>query len=287
MRQQIQESEERFLLCKEGKVEIARALPAFSSAAEEWLEEHREGALHDTILQLYFDVRFFLKIWELYDEHFTSLLTLSGTEISLELLCLDPSTFLDESMKLGRASILFSATLTPVDYFIQTLGGGDDSKRILLESPFPKENLCLLSADSISTKYADRHASIDAVCEMIATCAEAHRGNYFIFFPSHRYLAEVRERFQSLFPHLNVIAQQPSMEESEKEAFLSHFTAESSLQAAGRVIRTETDRGVLLLIDTRYRTSNYRKLFPSHWSEMQSIHSKEALKEALNRFWNL
>lgn len=353
LRQQIQESEERFLLCKEGKVEIARALPAFSSAAEEWLEEHREGALHDTILQLYFDVRFFLKIWELYDEHFTSLLTLSGTEISLELLCLDPSTFLDESMKLGRASILFSATLTPVDYFIQTLGGGDDSKRILLESPFPKENLCLLSADSISTKYADRHASIDAVCEMIATCAEAHRGNYFIFFPSHRYLAEVRERFQSLFPHLNVIAQQPSMEESEKEAFLSHFTAESSflgfcvlggifsegidlpgkrlvgcvivgvglpqigarqdalrlyyeetlgegfayayqypgmnkvLQAAGRVIRTETDRGVLLLIDTRYRTSNYRKLFPSHWSEMQSIHSKEALKEALNRFWNL
>ena len=36
---------------------------------------------------------------------------------------------LDNSMKLGRASVLFSATLTPVEYFLQTLGGGESAKR--------------------------------------------------------------------------------------------------------------------------------------------------------------
>jgi Rad3-related DNA helicase len=36
-------------------------------------------------------------------------------------------------------------------------------------------------------------------------------------------------------------------------------------QAVGRVIRTETDRGVALLLDDRYRQSAYRRLCPEHW----------------------
>ena len=37
------------------------------------------------------------------------------------------------------------------------------------------------------------------------------------------------------------------------------------LQAAGRVIRSETDTGCLLLIDSRYATFRYRELLPDHW----------------------
>ncbi len=37
------------------------------------------------------------------------------------------------------------------------------------------------------------------------------------------------------------------------------------LQAAGRVIRTESDRGVILLIDKRFMTVKYKKLFPREW----------------------
>ena len=37
------------------------------------------------------------------------------------------------------------------------------------------------------------------------------------------------------------------------------------LQAAGRVIRSETDRGVVLLIDQRYYQSDYLSLCPPHW----------------------
>jgi Rad3-related DNA helicase len=37
------------------------------------------------------------------------------------------------------------------------------------------------------------------------------------------------------------------------------------LQAVGRVIRSDEDRGVVLLIDCRYRTARYRDLFPREW----------------------
>jgi len=37
------------------------------------------------------------------------------------------------------------------------------------------------------------------------------------------------------------------------------------LQAAGRVIRTETDEGSVVLIDHRYCYSKYRQLMPAFW----------------------
>lgn len=57
------------------------------------------------------------------------------------------------------------------------------------------------------------------------------------------------------------------------------------LQAAGRVIRTETDRGLVLLIDSRYRTGSYRRLFPPHWSHLRRIESAEQLSALLADFW--
>lgn len=56
------------------------------------------------------------------------------------------------------------------------------------------------------------------------------------------------------------------------------------LQAAGRVIRTETDRGVVLLLDTRYDGEKVRELLPVHW-QMQRVQKMEILKNKLNAFW--
>jgi DNA excision repair protein ERCC-2 len=55
-------------------------------------------------------------------------------------------------------------------------------------------------------------------------------------------------------------------------------------QAAGRVIRSETDRGVVLLIDDRYATPRYRRLLPEHWEPIPVRDEKE-LEKHLNRFW--
>jgi len=57
------------------------------------------------------------------------------------------------------------------------------------------------------------------------------------------------------------------------------------LQAAGRIIRTETDRGALLLIDTRYSLADYRQLLPPQWG-VQRVRHKGELAEKVSAFWN-
>ncbi len=57
------------------------------------------------------------------------------------------------------------------------------------------------------------------------------------------------------------------------------------LQAAGRIIRTETDRGALLLIDTRYSLLDYRGLLPPHWT-VQRVRHKGELAGKVSAFWN-
>ena len=56
------------------------------------------------------------------------------------------------------------------------------------------------------------------------------------------------------------------------------------LQAAGRVIRSEQDRGVILLIDRRYGQGRYRELLPSHWRLKWAADGK-ALQRAFAAFW--
>lgn len=56
------------------------------------------------------------------------------------------------------------------------------------------------------------------------------------------------------------------------------------LQAAGRLIRSETDAGTVLLIDRRFARDDYRALFPAHWSHAQPISSLEGLREAVAAF---
>jgi len=56
------------------------------------------------------------------------------------------------------------------------------------------------------------------------------------------------------------------------------------LQAAGRVIRSEKDRGVVLLIDERFSTSRYKSLLPGHWHP-RYIRDRIHLDAELKKFW--
>ena len=57
------------------------------------------------------------------------------------------------------------------------------------------------------------------------------------------------------------------------------------LQAAGRVIRTERDRGVVLLIDERYGTFQYQSLLPEDWTPI-TVENGSELTKSLKAFWN-
>lgn len=56
------------------------------------------------------------------------------------------------------------------------------------------------------------------------------------------------------------------------------------LQAAGRVIRTAEDRGVILLLDERFLRSDYQEMFPREWQEY-SVCSLDTIEDTIENFW--
>ncbi|MBO6020035.1 MAG: ATP-dependent DNA helicase, partial [Clostridia bacterium] len=58
------------------------------------------------------------------------------------------------------------------------------------------------------------------------------------------------------------------------------------LQAAGRVIRREDDRGVVVLIDDRFSEPIYRRLMPNHWRGLKYVGDLPSLSHLLARFWS-
>ena len=56
------------------------------------------------------------------------------------------------------------------------------------------------------------------------------------------------------------------------------------LQAAGRVIRTASDCGIIALLDDRFLTEEYRRLFPREWNDIQRVTLKTA-GDKIEAFW--
>jgi DNA excision repair protein ERCC-2 len=56
------------------------------------------------------------------------------------------------------------------------------------------------------------------------------------------------------------------------------------LQTSGRVIRDDSDRGIVVLVDQRFAESRYRELLPDHW-QVAETPSHSALVERIESFW--
>ena len=343
----------RTVFAKELPEAFVRALTKLCDPLEIWLNEHREpNEAHDAMLQLYFDVRGFLRCADTFDEHFVFQTSAHGSEVRAVLLCLDPSAFLAQDFAKGRAAVLFSATLSPAGYY-KDLCGIPDAKAVALRSPFPRENLGLWCASHISTRYKDRDGCITQIAELLAEMVSAKPGNYLAFFPSYSYMQKVFEAFVQLCPDTDTLCQTSGMEEVQRAEFLAKFAPHPDgtllgfavmggvfgegvdltgdrligvavigpglpqvgprqeqlreyfditrgagfdyayrfpgmnkvLQAAGRVIRTPDDKGVVLLIDDRFAAPDTRRLMPPHWENLGLVNGREALQKELQAFW--
>ena len=330
-----------------------RPLHSLLPALQDWLEQEPDHPAHEQLLDLYFSLHDLLRAAERYDEHSVTQLTARGSELTIRLLCLDPSAFVDESLASGRAAVLFSATLVPPGYYKKVLGCAG-ARAVALESPFPPENLGLYCLPGISTRYRHREASVGAVSDALAALARGRVGNYLAFFPSYAYLRAVWADFTARYPDIRTAAQESGLDEAGRAAFLARFAPDPAetllgfgvlggvfgegvdlvgsrligcaivgvglpqvsprqemlrryfdekdgsgfdcayrfpgmnkvLQAAGRVIRTESDRGVVLLLDDRFAQEGYRRLFPRHWAHLRYLPGTQALENELARFWD-
>ncbi len=199
------------------------ALQRLCEPLQQWLEEHRvPDEAHAILLQLYFDVREWLRVADGFDEHYTLQAAVYGREVCLTQLCLDPSAFLAADFARGRAAVLYSATLGPAGYY-KDICGVPQAAAVALRSPFPPQNLGLFCACDVSTRYKDRAQSADRVAGYLAALASARPGNYLAFFPSYRYLEDIWQRFTALYPDLPTLKQESGLDEAGRAAFLAHF----------------------------------------------------------------
>lgn len=158
---------------------------------EPWLIEEKEHPDYEKVIELYFNLLTFIKISDFYDSHYVTSIELKDRDMNLKLYCVDSSYLLSEALKRGRAAIFFSATLTPLEYHRELLGGDNNDYHIKLSSPFPKDNLCLMTMDSISTRYKDRENTYIDIVKAIEAFISAKEGNYFVFFPSYVYMKNI------------------------------------------------------------------------------------------------
>lgn len=305
------------------------------------------------LTDLYIEVNKFIKISELISDHFLTYVKKENENVTLKIYCLDASRFLASTYARVNSTALFSATLSPISYYVNVLGGDiNKNQNMILESPFPKENLKLIIAPKISTRYKNREKSYVDVANYIKTFVSNKVGNYFIYLPSYEYLDNILPLIE-FDDNVDIYIQKKDMSEQEKQTFISNFhqiderskvglaiiggafgegidlvgdaligvaivgiglpkiNFESDhvaeyyknnnvdgfsyaytypgmnkvMQAVGRLIRTESDRGAALLIDERYMWNDYKSLFKKEWSDYEVVLSVDELKKTLQNFF--
>ena len=126
-------------------------------------------------------------------------------------------------MQLSESVIMFSATLLPVRYYMEQLGGEDEDRAVYAPSPFDTGKRLLMVASDVSTKYTRRNdAEYEKIAGYIEKFVSPRQGNYLVYFPSYAVMEAVAEKID----FAEVLLQGRNMTESEKEAFLNSFTAE-------------------------------------------------------------
>ena len=330
-------------------------LTHFVLKANEFLFKYPQHYLGEEIFELVFLAKRYLKITELFDGNFRFYVSVLNGNIMAKCYCLDPSELLNSLFLRAESAVLFSATLTPPEYFCSVLGGGKQSKCVSLPSPFDSDKLCVAVADYVNTRFEDREDNAKRFATVIAATVKAKAGNYIAYFPSYKCLEQTYMAFVKKYPKVTAIVQKKNMTDNERQEFLSAFKDDKGklrvgfcvlggafsegvdlpgsrligsiifgvglpalsnekniirehydskndegigydyaytypgmnnvLQAAGRVIRSADDTGIVVLADDRYATPKYRALFPEHWKGVQYAGNASSLAEIMRRFW--
>lgn len=202
---------------------LALPLMRFMSECEEYLkEEKRPGGERETVLGLYFAARHFLAMYDFSGDDYRYYMSYGEDgSFYVRVQCMQPARALAEQLKKGRCAVFFSATLLPVRYYMEELGGGEEDYAIYIPSPFLKERRCLLIGCDVNFRYANRGERMyEKAAEYILRFTAARQGNYFVFFSSYRMLQDVAE----------VLKRRLGGEETAEEAVPEGIAAEGAMQ---------------------------------------------------------
>lgn len=177
----------------------------------------------EELLRLYMSIRHFLYIYEIHDDNYTIYTDYEEERFRIKLQCMDPSGNLLACMDKGRSAVLFSATLLPINYYMEQLGGKkEEDYAVYAPSSFLPENRLIMIGNDVSTKYTRRsEKEYRRIYQYIKDFTGARTGNYMVFFPSYQLLQAIAEMAGEELSGL--VVQSSNMTEAEKELFLEEF----------------------------------------------------------------
>jgi DNA excision repair protein ERCC-2 len=317
---------------------FATALQEATAAISEHLVENPTEA-DAALLPFYFDALNFSRLLDSFGSHSVFDVTREaeatpGSRRPGSTWCVRnvlPAPFLKPRWAAVRASVLFSATLTPWNFYADTLGLPEDTAWLDVAAPFRAEQLAVHIVRGVSTRFRHRQRSLAPIAGLIATQCEAVPGNYIAFFSSFDYLEQAMAEFARRHPQVPIWRQERRLDDAGRQAFLARFVAggrgvgfavlggsfaegidlagtrligafiatlglpqtnavneelrkrldaafgegydytylypgiRKVVQAAGRVIRTLSDRGTVYLIDDRFTRPEVLRLLPAWW----------------------
>ena len=197
------------------------------SALDEFLQKPMEFAGKKDVLDFYFNLRNFMNIYELVDEHYVIYSEIQDDgRFMLKLFCVDPSLNLQKCIDKGNSTIFFSATLLPINYYKRLLSTDPENYAIYAKSTFSEEQRLLAFGKDVSTKYTRRNkAEYEKIARYIHKTVQCRKGNYMVFFPSYKLMQDVYDcylekieseiLFEGEIP--KVVLQTSGMKEKERE----------------------------------------------------------------------
>jgi DNA excision repair protein ERCC-2 len=327
-------------------------LQGFILKGKSFLKKSKEN--DDDFMNFYYEVNAFLNLPE-SDNRYAYYYTFHSQSkacMGFTISCLDSRYLIQSAYKAFVGGLVFSATLTPREYFLNVLGADKDSKSLYLPSPFKRENQLIMANPYISTKYNDRSDSIGHIAKDIREIVTKKTGNYFIFFPSFEYMSLIKDYIDE-YSDIECFYQTSNMSEDERSIFLHRFQKNPSkttlgfivlggifsegidlvgdkligaiivsvghlrmsylsdrlqniiekespskgysyaylypglnhvFQAAGRVIRGENDKGVILFIGKRYTYSVYKNNLYEMYDSIYKVND-QSIGKIVEEFW--
>jgi DNA excision repair protein ERCC-2 len=297
-----------------------------------WKRETKLALAEDPIVDLHFAWQRFMAILNLFGPGFACVAGKRPDGVRLALICLDPARAIAPIFRAAASSILFSATLSPVEMTRRTLGlEKERTATLALPPPFPRENRKVMILPQVRTTFAARAKNFGTIAGLVAEMSDAQGGNVLVLFPSYEFLEQVARRMPGTRAAL--VVQRPNLAEREREAIfktlasaprdgvllfavlggmyaegvdypgelltgvyvvspalpkvsferelLRRYYDETEqagfeyaylqpgmtrvIQAAGRLIRGETDRGVIALLCQRFLQEPYVSRLPRDW----------------------
>lgn len=346
--------------------EVYQAADELKGLLDTYINNHNDSPVMDEIMDFYFELAHFIDIYEELDDKYVIYgYLMENGEYLLKLFNVDPSVNLKKRMEQARSTTLFSATLLPIQYYKELLGGEKTDYEVYAHSVFPTENRGLMVARDVTSKYTRRgQKEYERIAEYLHAMVWSKKGNYLAFFPSYAFMEEVYRTYISMYAgeEVEYLLQHEDMTEEDREGFLNAFHSPQDpeylewqqpsnrallgfcvlggvfsegidlkhdsligaaivgtglpqvgqerellkeyfdkqgqgfdyayrfpgmnkvLQAAGRVIRTAEDIGVVLLLDERFLQSTYRALYPREWDHLTVV-DRSNVTEKLAEFW--